>query len=61
VPPPALAVDPGQATRDGLIALLRDGWCEFEFDTAVRNGQGAPSDPPPARGPSADEETGIVN
>ncbi len=61
VPPPALSVDPGQETRDGLTPLLGGGWCEFEFDTARRNGQATPSDPPPARGASVDEETGLVN
>ena len=61
VPPPALSVDPGETTREGLAPLLGDGWCEFEFDTAARNGAATPSNPPPAPGPSADEETGIVN
>jgi DNA polymerase-3 subunit alpha len=61
VPPPALSVDPGQETRDGLTPLLGGGWCEFEFDTARRNGQAMQSDQRPAPRPSADEETGIVN
>jgi DNA polymerase-3 subunit alpha len=39
VPPPALTVDAGVATRDGLRQLLGGGWCEFEFDAAIRNGR----------------------
>ncbi len=38
VPPPALTVDPGIDTRQGLQPLLGNGWCEFEFDTSTRNG-----------------------
>jgi DNA polymerase-3 subunit alpha len=41
VPPPALAVDASVDTRRGLEPLLAGGWCEFEFDTAVRNGRSA--------------------
>jgi DNA polymerase-3 subunit alpha len=61
VPPPALTVDPGQETREGLVPLLGGGWCEFEFDTERRNGKAGVSEPPPAPAPPADEETGIVN
>jgi DNA polymerase-3 subunit alpha len=59
VPPPALSVDPSQETRDGLTALLVGGWCEFEFDTARRNGKAANA-PPPPEGPP-EEEAGLVN
>ena len=40
VPPPALMVDPRAATREGLKQLLGGGWCEYEFDSATRNGNG---------------------
>jgi DNA polymerase-3 subunit alpha len=38
VPPPALTVNPGAETREGLAPLLGKGWCEFEFDSSARNG-----------------------
>ena len=59
VPPPALSVDPSQETRDGLTRLLAGGRCEFEFDTAKRNGKHA-QDPPPPEG-STEEEAGLIN
>jgi DNA polymerase III alpha subunit len=40
VPPPALTVDPRTATREGLKKLLNGGWCEYEFDSKARNGNG---------------------
>jgi DNA polymerase-3 subunit alpha len=46
VPPPALTVDPKAATRDGLKELLNGGWCEYEFDSKARNGNGKSSRPP---------------
>ena len=46
VPPPALTVDPGAATREGLKPLLGNGWCEFEFDSSVRNGNQGARRPP---------------
>ncbi len=51
VPPPALTVDPGTAARDGLKKLLGRGWCEYEFDTATRNGT-AKTSPPPTQPPN---------
>jgi len=59
VPPPALSVDPSQETRDGLTRLLAGGRCEFEFDTAVRNGTS--SQPAPAPETLTDGEIGVVN
>lgn len=59
VPPPALTVDPGHETRTGLTELLDGGWCEFEFDTAARNGKKL-SAPPPSD-PAPEEEAGLVN
>ena len=50
VPPPALTVDPRTATREGLKQLLDGGWCEYEFDSKARNGNGTterPPSPPP--------------
>jgi len=38
VPPPALAVDASQTTREGLKDLVGNGWSEFEFDSEARNG-----------------------
>ena len=61
VPPPALTVDPGQATRDGLVELLAGGWCEFEFDTEERNGRSKPAPVPAPSPPVTDEEPGFVN
>ncbi len=46
VPPPALTVDPSAATREGLETLLGGGWCEFEFDSATRNGSRQTQRPP---------------
>jgi DNA polymerase-3 subunit alpha len=60
VPPPALSVDPSQETREGLEPLLAGGRCEFEFDTAKRNGK-ASSPPPPPAAALADGESGVVN
>jgi hypothetical protein len=56
VPPPALTVDPGAATREGLKPLLGKGWCEFEFDSSFRNGNFDPRRPPspPSNGNSAE-------
>jgi DNA polymerase-3 subunit alpha len=56
VPPPALTVDPGVATREGLKPLLGSGWCEFEFDSSRRNGTTNSSRPPasPSNGNSAE-------
>jgi DNA polymerase-3 subunit alpha len=55
VPPPALTVDPATATREGLKKLLDGGWCEYEFDTKARNGNGKPVRPPsPPPDPDAD-------
>jgi DNA polymerase-3 subunit alpha len=56
VPPPALTVDPGVATREGLKPLLGSGWCEFEFDSSRRNGTANSSRPPasPTNGNSAE-------
>jgi DNA polymerase-3 subunit alpha len=59
VPPPALSVDPSPETRDGLVPLLGGGWCEFEFDTAERNGRSV--DPPPPTAQPAEDESGLVN
>jgi DNA polymerase-3 subunit alpha len=53
VPPPALTVDGGASIREGLKPLLAGGWCEFEFDTAVRNGR-------PTEG-TAKSSTDVVN
>jgi DNA polymerase-3 subunit alpha len=60
VPPPALSIEASQATQDGLTPLLAGGRCEFEFDTARRNGtaEDAPQPPP---GPPPEEEAGVVN
>jgi DNA polymerase III subunit alpha len=60
VPPPALSVDASQETRDGLTPLLGGGRCEFEFDTAKRNGKSEEAPPPPP-GPPSEEEAGLVN
>jgi DNA polymerase-3 subunit alpha len=46
VPPPALAVDASADTRRGLEPLLAGGWCEFEFDTSIRNGRSANNQAP---------------
>jgi DNA polymerase-3 subunit alpha len=46
VPPPALTVDPRAATREGLKELLNGGWCEYEFDSKARNGNGKTQRPP---------------
>jgi len=56
VPPPALTVDPQAATREGLKELLKGGWCEYEFDSKARNGNGKATRPPspPAKGSSAE-------
>jgi DNA polymerase-3 subunit alpha len=56
VPPPALTVDPRAATREGLKELLKGGWCEYEFDSKARNGNGKSTRPPspPANGNSAE-------
>ncbi len=59
VPPPALSVDPSQETQDGLESLLAGGRCEFEFDTAKRNGKTAGAPPPPE--PPTEEEAGLIN
>jgi DNA polymerase-3 subunit alpha len=59
VPPPALSVDPSQETRDGLTRLLAGGRCEFEFDTAKRNGK--PAETPPPAEAASEEEAGLVN
>ena len=59
VPPPALSVEASQETRDGLTPLLAGGRCEFEFDTANRNGKTADAPTPPET--AADEEAGLVN
>jgi len=53
VPPPALTVDPRAATRDGLNELLNGGWCEYEFDSRARNGNGK-SVRPPSHAPNGD-------
>jgi DNA polymerase-3 subunit alpha len=59
VPPPALTVDPRAATRKGLKDLLNGGWCEYEFDSRARNGNGKATRPP---APSADgEPADLVN
>jgi hypothetical protein len=34
-------VNPRAATRDGLKELLAGGWCEYEFDSKARNGNGS--------------------
>ncbi len=60
VPPPALSVEASEETRNGLIPLLAGGRCEFEFDTAKRNGK-AEDVPPPPPGPPPEEEAGLVN
>lgn len=56
VPPPALTVDPRTATREGLKLLLDGGWCEYEFDSKARNGNGKSVRPPSpaANGDSAE-------
>ena len=56
VPPPALTVDPRSTTRGGLVELLHGGWCEYEFDSKARNGNGKTSRPPspPPDGDSAE-------
>jgi hypothetical protein len=56
VPPPALTVNPQAATRDGLKGLLNGGWCEYEFDSKARNGNGKTTRPPssPPNGDSAE-------
>jgi DNA polymerase-3 subunit alpha len=56
VPPPALTVDPRAATREGLKELLDGGWCEYEFDSKARNGNGKATRPPspPPNGNSAE-------
>jgi DNA polymerase-3 subunit alpha len=56
VPPPALTVDPQAATRKGLKQLLGRGWCEYEFDSKARNGNGKRVRPPSpnANGDSAE-------
>jgi DNA polymerase-3 subunit alpha len=56
VPPPALTVDPRTATREGLNRLLDGGWCEYEFDSTVRNGNSrlVKSHSPPPEGNSAE-------
>jgi len=59
VPPPALSVDPSQETREGLAALDGVRRCEFEFDTAKRNGKAAEVPPPSA--PAVEDEAGLVN
>jgi len=46
VPPPALTVDPQAAIRKGLKELLGRGWCEYEFDSKARNGNGRTARPP---------------
>ena len=56
IPPPALSVDPRAETREGLRPLLGGGWCEFEFDASVRNGNGAARRPPAANGESESAE-----
>jgi DNA polymerase-3 subunit alpha len=60
VPPPALTVDAGPETREGLTLLLGNGWCEFEFDSSARNGL-----PPAGNGPGSGnheaESAGISN
>jgi len=49
-------VDPGTATRAGLKELLGRGWCEYEFDSAARNGNVKAAHPPssPPNGNSAE-------
>jgi len=59
VPPPALSVEANQETRDGLTPLLAGGRCEFEFDTAARNGTS--SQPAPAPETLSDGDIGVVN
>ena len=61
IPPPALSVDPSQETREGLTAITGVRRCEFEFDTAQRNGQASEPPPPPAPEPVAEDEAGLVN
>jgi len=56
VPPPALTMDPSPEARDGLVELLAGGRCDFEFDTAKRNGKAA--EPQPV---ASEVETGVVN
>jgi DNA polymerase-3 subunit alpha len=46
VPPPALTVDSHASTREGLKELLDGGWCEYEFDSKARNGNGKAVRPP---------------
>ena len=57
VPPPALAVDASQTTREGLKDLVGNGWSEFEFDSEARNGL---PKPPPAENTTGDEAD-VVN
>lgn len=59
VPPPALSIDPSQEARDGLTALLAGGRCEFEFDTAKRNG--TPQEQPSPSQPEREDEAQLVN
>ncbi|MEE4273517.1 MAG: DNA polymerase III subunit alpha [Thermoanaerobaculales bacterium] len=59
VPPPALAMDPSPEAREGLLELLAGGRCDFEFDTAKRNGKA--SEPPPISEPPRVDEPGLVN
>jgi DNA polymerase-3 subunit alpha len=59
VPPPALTVDSQAATREGLKELLDGGWCEYEFDSKARNGNGKAARPP---SPPADSDSAeLVN
>jgi hypothetical protein len=59
VPPPALTVDPRTATREGLKLLLDGGWCEYEFDSSVRNGNGKSVQPPTP--PESSNSAELVN
>ena len=59
VPPPALTVNPRAATRDGLKKLLNSGWCEYEFDSKARNGNGKTVRPPAAA--STNDSAELVN
>jgi DNA polymerase-3 subunit alpha len=61
VPPPALSVDASHETREGLTALAGVRRCEFEFDTAARNGDAAKETPPPPPEPLPEDEAGLVN
>ena len=63
VPPPALTVDGSQETRNALQERLGSGWCEFEYDTPIRNHGGRPggeAEPPPADEIDGDP-LGVVN